>query len=166
MKTPGNPLLGTHTEKVLFRKPVLLHTLVNETLDKLPAMTSRWLQPVRSCVTETLDNNPPISCGVINIPRSVDSVSGGLPHCPCWFEPQQKTWPEAEQNSIWFDFRYYIMITYMNNKKPFSFPAALSCLFPIICRIRDKIQWRILNNEEEHWRQQARGFKLFLKYIA
>ena len=68
---------------------------------KLPVTASRWLQPVWTCVTVTLVNNPPISCGLINIWCSVEWISGGLPHCPCWFEPQQKTWPEAEHIQIY-----------------------------------------------------------------
>lgn len=68
---------------------------------KLPVTASRWLQPVWTCVTVTLVNNPPICCGLINIWCSVEWISGGLPHCPCWFEPQQKTWPEAEHIQIY-----------------------------------------------------------------
>lgn len=72
----------------------------------LPVMARRWLHPVLSWVTHTLDNNPLISCGVVNTcwSWSFDSLSGGLPHCPCWFEPQQNTCPEAKQTCCWFDF--------------------------------------------------------------
>lgn len=82
-------------------KIILKTNIFIQGMAKLPVTASRWLQPVWTCVTVTLVNNPPISCGLINIWCSVEWISGGLPHCPCWFEPQQKTWPEAEHIEIY-----------------------------------------------------------------
>lgn len=62
-------------------------------------MAKRWLQPDLSLVTCRSDINPPISCGLVNIWLS---CSGGLPHCPCWFDPQQKTCPVAVTAAEWW----------------------------------------------------------------
>ena len=80
-------------------------SIKQEQLTFKPVIARRWLQPDLSWLTCTPDINPPISCGVANICRSccVNTLSGGLPHCPCWFEPQQKTCPAAVNAAEWCD---------------------------------------------------------------
>ena len=65
-----------------------------------PVMAKRWLHPDFSWAICLLEIAPLISCGLAKIWAQ---CSGGLPHCPCWFEPQQKTCPEAVNAAEWWD---------------------------------------------------------------
>ena len=63
-------------------------------------MAKRWLHPDFSWAICLSEIAPLISCGLAKIWAQ---CSGGLPHCPCWFEPQQKTCPEAVNAAEWWD---------------------------------------------------------------
>ena len=65
-----------------------------------PVMAKRWLHPDFSWVICLSEIAPLISCGLAKL---WTQCSGGLPHCPCWFEPQQKTCPEAVNAAEWWD---------------------------------------------------------------